>query len=71
MLVWLVVSLHKLFVLTKFYCCMHACVRACVRVCVCVCVHEGGGGGGGGGTSTMHLGTIIISVAQHFTKVEV
>ena len=35
MLVWLVVSLHKLFVLAKFYCCVCVCVCVCVRVCAC------------------------------------
>ena len=37
------VSLHKPFVLAKFYCCacVHACVHACVCACVRVCVQEG------------------------------
>ena len=37
-LVWLVISLHKPFVLAKFYCCV-------LLLCVCVCVCGGGGGG--------------------------
>ena len=40
MLVWLVVSLHKPFVLAKFYCCV--CVCVCVCVCACVCARARG-----------------------------